>query len=104
MVINRDEQKTMLADAKFSPSYDLSKIFTSKGELFHQLESIYTFYDYNNDCSKEIVNFETTTPFSIIKKPSESKESNNKPEHPCLLRLNTGKIAVFIPYCELIFL
>lgn len=102
MVISHDERKKMLADAKFSPSYDLSKIYTSNGILYHQLESIYTFYDYNNNCTKEIVNFKTTTPYSVIRKPDESKES--EPEHPRLLRLNTGKIAVFIPYCELIYI
>ena len=106
-VYSFDEEKIMLSDAKFSPSYDLSKILTSNGHLYLQLKSIYEYYNYNTGMNHNIVNFEDeveTIDYSEIKKPNKflNKKNDIIPTQSCLLKLKNGKIVVFIPYCELI--
>lgn len=116
------ERGQMLAAAKFSPSFDLSKILLSDGTLYHQIDSKYKYFNYNESVTKNIVDFENDVEiinFSVIKNSplDDSSKSDDTsfphntttttkllPEFPCLLKLKTGRVAVFIPYSELIFL
>ena len=42
-----------LAEMKFSPSYDMSKVITESGQPFLELESIYHYYDFNTGFQKD---------------------------------------------------
>ena len=97
---------------KFTPSFDMSKILNSRGEVVLTLESYKYFYDYDLHKQTFIVNLNdvemidySITKYEDEKKPEKGKRvSEDLPNRPSILKLKNGKIAVFIPFTELIYM
>ena len=105
-----------LAEMKFSPSYDMSKVITENGDTFLELESIYHYYEFGSGFQRDnLDDLRNSRNFSLIVK-NEIKEDkggdddkyNNSqlPSLPKLLLLpsKSNKIVLFIPFSELIYI
>ena len=114
---SHDEMAIMMAETKFSPSYDMAKIVTRSGKIFLELKSIYHFYDFRTGYAKDnIDHLKKGRYFSVIVKSIKTTNVDNSsskkddfmntkklPAHPCILKCpESGKVNVFIPFCELI--
>lgn len=95
----------------FTPLHDMSKVLLrgdDKGEVkvLHSLSGIYMHYDYNTGHEESIVNFSEVkcTNYSVIRKPHSVPplSTNVLPTTASLLKLETGKVVLFIPYTKLI--
>ena len=112
---SHDEMAVMMGEMKFSPSFDMSKVMTESGKILFQLKSIYHYYDFRTGMEKDnIDHLKNGKYFSVIVKSIDGKTRNNTsnefttttsnilPTHPCIRKCpDSGKINVFIPYCEL---
>ena len=112
------EESLKMGEMKFSPSYDMSKVMTTSGKFFLELESMYHYYDFNIGIQKDNLDQlkNNSKKFSIIVKTTNIDTYNNNnndddghllltslPTIPCLLKSsNPSKVFVFIPFCELI--
>ena len=113
------EESLKMGEMKFSPSYDMSKVMTTSGKFFLELESMYHYYDFNIGIQKDNLDQlkNNSKKFSIIVKTTDIDTYNNNnnndddghllltslPTIPCLLKSsNPSKVFVFIPFCELI--
>ena len=116
------EESLKMGEMKFSPSYDMSKVMTTSGKFFLELESMYHYYDFNIGIQKDNLDQlkNNSKKFSIIVKTTDIDTDNNNnnnnnndddghllltslPTIPCLLKSsNPSKVFVFIPFCELI--
>lgn len=109
------DESLKLAEMKFSPSYDISKVITASGKPFLEISSIYHYYHFSSGMERDnLALLEKSQKFSIIIKEKKNHERENNdgsnllinplPTLPCLLKLsnNNNKVVVFIPFSELI--